>query len=527
MDNGPLLSAEREEAREYAISRKITRMALKDNIEDFHVIDESEGVKCSFHLNSADCQWKHLIFRALKAAYNEIFIHEYTAESNKDAFLSFAQEFWIFVRHYPTSDSASRVKIIKNYEAYKIDTYRLKPKSAGLDKIKRFINIALSAPDFNKALSSVERDFLYTITEVKATPSYFNIKPINLNTWFTQHAWLRTDKYGVGHADYTSLSLPKRLMASFTVTTVTALEIIQDAKVAMLEFFAKANITSKDLPNMRDKNEFDTPHLFNTHIKVCSQQLINTILNNRDAARAIPNFDNALKLMIYSNCNEKYIKHGAGAFDSTPSLASIITGHPIFHFSFIVKLVKQAEKEKMKIETVPVSRAEEILFCWLMAVLSVQATNICGGNGLKLSDFRFARKADGRITHISCNYFKTRAGRTHRTSIITTDRYIGKVALNYIRDVTGLVDNEAMLVSKPYGNPVFSKTGDVSRAINLFSIDTLHHELERQLTKYKAPNIFYNAISTLLKSGIRKLDINRQRLEDAEIETKVAGTFSV
>ena len=482
-------------------------------------------MKSSFQLLEVDCPWKHLIFRALKAAYNEIFIHENTAASNKDAFLSHAQEFWVFVRHYPTSESSLRVKAIKNYEAYKIDAYGVKPISAGLNEIKRFINIALSSSNFNKALTSTERDFLYTITEVKATPSYHDITPINLNTWFTQHAWLRTDEYGVGHTDYTSLSLPKRLIASFTVTTVTALQLIQDAKVALLAFFEKANITSKDLPNMKDKSEFATANLFNTHKKECTQQLINTILNNKDVASEIPNINNAFELFFYSNCTERHIKQCAGIINSSPPLASIITDHPIFHFSFISKLIKHAEKRNRKREAVPVCRAEEIFFCWLMAVLSVQATNICGRNGLKLSDLRFARKADGRITHISCNYFKTRAGRTHRTYTLPTDKYIGKVALHYIRDVTGLVDDETMLVSKPYGNPVFSKTGVVSKSINLLTIEALRHELDRQVSKYQASNVFYDAICALLKNGVRKLDVNRQKLEDAEIETKVAGTF--
>lgn len=525
MDNNQLLSAEEEATNEYAATRKITLMALKDNIEDFHVIDESGEAKASFLLNKVDCPWKHLIFRALKAAYNEIFIHEKTAESNKHAYLYYTQEFWVFVRNYPTSDSALRVKVIKNFEAYKIDSYGLKPKSTGLNAIKRFISFALSSSVFNRVLTSVERDFLYTITEVKATPDYHDIKPINLGTWFTQHSWLRTDEYGVGNAVYTSLEQPKTLVASFTITTVTALELIQYAKVALLAFFERANITSKDLPIMKGRNEFETVNIFNTHKKECVQKLINTILDKRDTAQEIPNFNNALKLIFYSNCNQRHIQQRAGVFDSTPSLASIITDHPIFYFSFIVKLIKHAEERQRKRETVPVCRAEEIFFCWLMAVLSVQATNICGRNGLKLSDFRFAKKADGRITHISCNYFKTRAGRTHRTSTLTTDSYIGKVALRYIWDVTGLVDYEKRLVSKPHGNPVFSKTGEISKSINLFTIDALSDELDRQFSKYQASNVFYEAICALLKNGVRKIDVSRQQLEDAEIETEVAGTF--
>lgn len=525
MDCNPLLSAEEEAAAKYNQTRKVTRMTLNDDTEDFVVFDQSGERKAEFRLGGVDCPWKQLIFRALKTAYNQIFIHENTAETNKNAFLTHAQGFWSFVKVYPTSTSMWRVKIIKNYEAYKIDTDKIKSQSSGFNYIKRFINISLSSTDFNKVLSAVQRDYLYSITDVKATLAYHDIKPINLNTWFTQHAWLRTDEHGVGQIDYTSLSLPKRLIGSFTVTTFTAFEQIQNAKAALVEFFEKANITSKDLPEIKDRCAFKNANLFNTHRKECAQKFINMVLNKKNTAREIPNFNNALKLLIYSNCNERYIEQCAEAFGTSPPLASIITEHPIFHFNFLVKLIKYSEKRNKKCETVPVCRSEEIFFCWLMAVLSVQPTNICGRNGLTLSDFRFAKKGDGRITHISCQYFKTRAGRAHRTSTLATDKYIGKVVLRYIQDVTGLVADDTMLVSKPYGNPVFSRTGEIAKSINFFTIETLQHELNRELSKYQASNIFYGAICALLKNGVRRLDINRQKLEDAKIETEINSTF--
>ena len=525
MDSNPILSAEEEAAGQYNLTRKVTHMALRDDTEDFLVFDQSGERKAEFKLGGVDCPWKHLIFRALKAAYNQIFIHENTAESNKIAFLTHAQGFWSFVKVYPTSKSMWRVKIIKNYEAYKIDTDKIKSQSSGFNEIKRFINIALSSTDFNKVLSAVQRDYLYSITDVKATITYYDIKPINLNTWFTQHSWLRTEEHGVGHTDYTSLSLPKRLIGSFTVTTVTAFEQIQNAKTALIEFFEMTNITCKDLPDIKDRSAFKNANLFNTHKKECAQKFIKMVLNKKKAAREIPNLNNALQLLIYSNCNERYIEQCAEAFSTSPPLASIITEHPIFHFNFLVKLIKYLEKRNKKCEAVPVCRSEEIFFCWLMAVLSVQPTNICGKNGLTLSDFRFAKKGDGRITHISCEYFKTRAGRAHRTSTLTTDKYIGKVVLRYIRDVTGLVADDTMLVSKPYGNPVFSKTGEIAKSINVFMIEALRHELNRELNKYQASNIFYVAICALLKNGVRRLDINRQKLEDAEIETEINSNF--
>lgn len=525
MDSNPILSAEEDAAEQYILTRKVTRIVLRDDTEDFVVFDQRGVRKAEFKLCGIDCPWKHLIFRALKTAYSQIFLLENTAESNKSTFLIHAQSFWSFVKVYPTSKCSWRVKIIKNYEAFKIESEKVKSHSTGLIEIKRLINIALSSIDFNRSLSAVERDYLYSITNVKAIYNYHDIKPINLNTWFTQHSWLRTDENGIGHSDYTSLSLPKRLIGSFTVTTVTALEQIQNAKTALIEFFEKANITSKDLPEMKDRCEFQDANLFNIHRKECAQKFINRIINTRIAVEEIPNFNNALKLLFYSNCTQRYIEQCAESFNSPPPLVSIITEHPIFHFKFLVKLIKYTEKKNTKSLKVPVCRSEEIFFCWLMAVLSVQASNICGKNGLTLSDFRFAKKGDGRITHISCEYFKTRARRAHRTSTLTTDKYIGKVALRYIRDVTGLVDDDTILVSKPYGNPVFSKTGEFAKSIKLFTIEALRNELNRELSKYQASNIFYDAICALLKNGVRRLDINRQKLEDADIETNINGTF--
>lgn len=68
MDSNPILSAEEEAAGQYNLTRKVTCMALRDDTEDFVVFDQSGGRKAEFKLGGADCPWKHLIFRALKAA---------------------------------------------------------------------------------------------------------------------------------------------------------------------------------------------------------------------------------------------------------------------------------------------------------------------------------------------------------------------------------------------------------------------------------------------------------------------------
>lgn len=525
MKHKDLLAAEAKASQEYAESRKVSRIVPKDDTSDFHAFDEKGDVKASFLLEDVKCPWKQLIFRALKAAYTQIFIHEETAEGNKESFNSFAQDFWFFVKAHPHFKGAYRTRVIKDFEAFKITTDKVKPLSAGLNEIKRLINISLTLKGFVHSLSAPEREYLYTITEVKAAPKYHDIKPINLNTWFTQHSWLRTNEYGVGDAAYTSLGLPKRLISSFSVTTVAGLEQIQQAKAALIEFFNKAQITPELCPKIGDKDEFDSPNKYNQHQKECYQKLLQLIVENRDKGADTPHFDKAMELILYSNVNEKYLAQQNRRLDTPPPLASIIISHPVFHCDFLRQLIDSLNSKNQELKKVPVCRAEEIFFCWSMAVLSVQATNICGKRGVTLSDFKFVREGSGTIKHISCDYFKTRAGKTHRTATLPADRYMGKVLVDYIGDVTAFVDYESKLVSRPYGNPVFSKSGDVARSLRVFEVASFRKELERQLSKYQASNIFYLSVNKMLENGVRRLDIKRQKLDDIEIETEVAGTF--
>lgn len=382
MKHKDLLSAKAQALQEYAESRKVSSIAPKDDTSDFHAFDEKGDVKASFLLEDVKCPWKQLIFRALKAAYTQIFIHEETAEGNKDAFNSLAQDFWTFVKFHPNFKGALRTKVIKDFEAYKIDTDKVKPVSAGLSEIKRLINIACTLRSFIQSLSAVERDYLHAITEVKTAPSYHDKKPINLNTWFTQHSWLRTDEYGVSDAAYTSLGLPKRLISSFSVTTVVGLEQIQQAKGALIEFLNKAQITSELCPRIGDKDGFESPNKFNQHQKECYQKLLQLIVENRHKGAELPHFDKAMELILYSNVNDKYLTKQNLRLDTPPPLASIVTTHPVFHCDFLLQLIDSLSCQNQKSNKKIVCRAEEIFFCWLMAVLSVQASNICGKRGV-------------------------------------------------------------------------------------------------------------------------------------------------
>ena len=92
MKHDSLISAEDEAANEYTETRKVSRITLENNISDFNALDDDGLVRASFRLEGEECPWKQLIFRALKAAYNQICINDETAVSNKEAFFSYAQD---------------------------------------------------------------------------------------------------------------------------------------------------------------------------------------------------------------------------------------------------------------------------------------------------------------------------------------------------------------------------------------------------------------------------------------------------
>jgi hypothetical protein len=499
---------------------KIKRLPYKNGISDFSIPSSSNPKKQAFKISFGDinCPFKKVIFRSLRAAHYKIFFTDEYAKSNKGYFKHVGL-FWSFVKFHPDFTIKKRVKILKEFEAFRVADDNISPQSAGLNQLRRLIKISLEFVKFTDNLTSMERDYLFAITEVKSAPSNEK-KPINLNHWFSQHTWLRREDIGIGHAGYVKLVSPKALINSFRTLIETELDIVQTLKNVLITFFKKANFSTLKLPIVNNRDYFKTSNAYQAHIKECQRDFFLLISDNLHHGKKISGFNDAIRLLFLSNVGATYrAKMNTEAFH-VPSAVNFISSHSIFHLHFLLSLVNYVEASNQSPISIPVCRAEEVLFSWLMASLTVQPTDI---GKLRLSDFIFTRRADGEVRYVKCLYFKTRADSVHHLRTLSVSEDIGKVVLRYICDVTMLNDSKNPLVSKRYKNPLLSKQGSTARILEVFSIPSFHELLLRRLKNKKVTGVFYDAISVLLKVGVRKAD--RIRHELGEQETEMASNF--
>ena len=507
-----LVEQEKAVARHFDSYTKLKKIPYKDCLDDFIIKMKESDTGYLFSINADTCHYKQIIFRALRAAYYSIFVLDISIESKKLAFLQSAPEFWTFVKKHPRFTVVNRSKIIKEFEAYRVEAYNIAPVSSGLLEIRSFMVIALRLTEFNQNLTSIERDFVYTIKEVRPAASY-DKKPINLNHWFSQHTWLRRDDLGIGHNKYVKLGSPRALMTSFIITAQSALSIIQASKDALVTFFRDTSISSEDLIKIKPVSDFNHRQQINSHRKLVTKNMCTLIQNKKHIGKDIPNFDFAIRLLYLSNVSLKFRNENMEINFLAANKIDFITSHPIFDFDFISQLMDYASLKKSPNKKMPSCRAEEIFFSWLMASMTVQASNISGWDGLKLSDFIFTRLTSGRVKYLKCSYFKTRANAVHDTITLSTSDDLGKVVLRYIEDVTGLQDRDIPLVSRKFGNPTLSKNGETGRAIGIFTDSLCHDSLLANVKKMHSTDVFYDALKTILSTGVRKLDIGRQSLE--------------
>lgn len=499
---------------------KMKTLPYTDSIGDFGIPSTSKKGDIAFviSLGNTTCVFKKAIFRSFRAAHYKIFFSDEYAKSNKEYF-SHAYLFWIFVKVHPDFTVKKRVRVLKEFEAFRVATDNISPQSAGLNPLRRLIKISLEFSDFTDNLTALERDYLFAITEVKAAPSN-DKKPMNLNHWFSQHTWLRQEDIGIGHPGYVKLASPKALISSFRTTIETELDILQTSKIALITFFKNANLKASQMTAVNSRDMFISKSTYNEHIKQCQQEFFQLFSENLHHGANISGFINAIELLILSNVGVTHRTRITPEGFCVPKAGHFICSHPIFHIHFLFALLGYVESSNHSLNNIPVCRGEQILFSWLMASLSVQPSDI---EKLRLSDFVFTRRADDQIKYLKCHYFKTRADSVHHLHTLPVSEDLGKVILQYICDVTRLNDSKTPLVSEPYKNPLLSKQGSTAKILEVFSSSVFHELLQRKLKHKKTTGVFYDAISILLKNGVRKADTKRHKL--AAQETEMSSNF--
>lgn len=460
-------------------------------------------------LKKGECYYKKLIFGALNAAYYRYFMTEEFTDNRKRRF-RFAKHLWDFLDNY-TITKANRTLIFRDFESWRVKEVGVKTQSSGLKWVNLFLLDALELDEFATTIAQPDIDYLHMLTATRpAHPD--EIDAVNLNNWFTQHTWLRRDDIGIGDELYTRLSSPRFLMKSFRITVENTLLHIQACKDALLDFFRDSQLSPRALPLVKSYDpSSESRSAFQIRVHKSKEVMFSALCNALSKLNEQPaQLDSALELIVLSHCSRNYRDDTLERLKSMCSLSysikkqggtvmrynSFLNGG-LFDCNFLHALALAAQKTLKDQSIIPVCPAEKLLFSWLMAYQTVQASDI---PKLRLSDFKFVRRANGYVTHIECEYWKGRANSIHQVATLPTKDSMGSAVIRYLKDVTSLTDRNVSLTG-PYNNQKIGQGAMVGRLMELCQSTTLNNRLTRKHQEQRVAPVFLSAMIKLIHNG--------------------------
>ncbi|MGB1200725.1 MAG: hypothetical protein ACPG5R_04115 [Cognaticolwellia aestuarii] len=455
----------------------------------------------SVSINQGCAEHVKIIFSALNRANYLIFFENQGTETHKKQAHSICSIFIDFLNS-KRIDCVERAKILKDFEAYRVNIEKVKPQSSGLSGIRAMIKLAIEDDDFKNQISESDYSYLFILTKTKAAPAS-EADNLNLAAWFSQHTWLRRDDIGIGHNLFSRLASPKATVKSFKITSEIAMLEILKAKEALMELFATSRITIEEVPIEFTRSQFKQKNRHDVHVRDCFLKTFDVLRKAYHALKS-PSGDLklAIKLFLAENIRENDLKRYDYAFFSNKpafNSTSIVTGRNKLFFSvfFIRDLVEFVCSENKNDLQVPASQGEHILFHWLMATQTVQASDIAK---LSRRNFRFVRRRNNKITHIQNEYYKGRAKTIHEPKEISTNTTFGHAVLTFILQRTPKNNNSAKL-SMPLKD--VSTGSSFARFINFLNTQ-LSDKIKLQLDKEKSSPVFLVAITKILEHGVSK-----------------------
>ncbi|WP_445945593.1 hypothetical protein [Shewanella sp.] len=472
---------------------------------------------------------KRLIFSALYTAYYIAYV------LNSDQALGYAvsditPRFVGFLNNLEIA-TENRISIFKLYEITRVKENQVKTQSTGLRELIRIVNKALAFEPFGlQFLSHDEYRFLDQLSKTKPAAKD-ETEQSTLTEWFGFHSWLRLEEVGIGEALFNRISSPKLLTKSLQVSCSAALVELHRAKHALIDLFTAQELQrntfpsppsypdvtsysdgSKDLQYKKDIAQFKKQTL---HYKKQFLERLGMIFPDSKDANSSAAYV-AMQALIYSQCTRGVIDFVIKQVGNRASLQQQVTNHGkiqtifrqqtpqcmLFTPEFILELVDYAAKHSTRGQ-VPVSRAEHYLFSTLMAFQTVAVTDIFR---LKISNFKFLRRQNGNITHIDCEYFKSRAHVVHSTNMVDASSVFGEAILAFINDRTAKMSmNEDPLVIDDGISKL--KTGKMSIAATLFRFltnSTIREKIDITLSREKSSPVFLEAVNKVLENGVDK-----------------------
>jgi hypothetical protein len=493
---------------EFNSKRTVKPITYKLNTSSF-VIPATAGYnEIKVFLEKTNCKYKKLVFSIIYTAFYRNFILDDLAKTGKDVVRAFAPFIVKYLNDYEFIEG-KEINFFKDYETYRINTDGVKPANTGLKRLLPWVKLC---SEFNlfRVDSAREKNFIKSAEDLKALrDSDDDVDQHTLTEWFAYSTWLRRDDVGVGHELYSKLASPKALVNSFVATISVGLSEIQLAKEALIRFFKANNIEPSIFPLVIRKETLGEKEYVRAS-KTASKESLNKLReiyhNNPSTDKDDKHLTLAIRLIIRGfvvNDNvdfytqrffdNKYLTQNKNEGYRVIQGMTIENNSIFFGRNFLHELAVYAVSSQNSDQ--PKSLAEQLIFSWLMAYQTVQTSDI---KKLKLNDFKFVKRNNGRVSHIDLEYFKGRADTVHQVKTLETNTLLGAVVLKYL---DGFADTK-----KPHKVSIIDASlGPGVRYLDVLFYalnDEMSERVNENLTKENASNVFIKSIVTIFKNGI-------------------------
>ncbi|WP_350544865.1 hypothetical protein [Pseudoalteromonas sp. 5-MNA-CIBAN-0065] len=478
------------------------------------VLPKSFGIRQSY--NIFECTNEHadakLLFRCLAVVLHDVQTHSNNYSSTKLRFISLGILSFVPWLNEHRIDNSNRAKVVKDFETFRVNECRVKPQSSNALAILNTLKVCLGLKSFQSTLSQSEIAYIRTIVNKTKLSKEAEPQQITLTNYFGQMQWLR--EY-MDNDLFNRVASPKALMNSFSIT-VAALMLEAQQLLNELELYCLENKITTGMLSIERTIKDDS-----SHQRALLRHLINIFCENFSSETP-----DCIKVLLFDLSNSsayednlKRLKNGMRVVKQ-PIKSDIVTvtntAKALFNYDIIMAIVERAEQKTRKvtpITPIPVTELEQICFMWLMAWQAVQPSDI---PKLLRSDFRFMERNDGSVTHISCEYYKSRAHNYKEIPLLATSDIEGKAILNYISRKTLNSDADGTLLSIPnlYKQKVCGPFTFISNIFKLAAFSIIHTKILHQLGKRDTTSVFLDCINAMTSHGITKSLWNKSNLKD-------------
>lgn len=492
-------------------------------------------------LDETNSSEKKLIFSALYTAFYLAFVRNSDNALKATALDTFPK--FINYLNQLTITKENKTEVLKQYEVQRVKEDQIKPQSTGLKQLIRALSKALEFEPFGIHFLS-QSDFKYLDLLTKTKPAADDeSEQATLTDWFGFHSWLRRDDIGIGSELFNRAASPKLLINSLKTTNASALIELHKSKHALIEVFRRCKVKCEDFPvspHQPSASDYATgvssPQYkkdtaqYKKHVLNYKRRFLEHLISlvPQRALKNISSLSIALDALIYSQCtrnavadikvkilNKSVITQQATINGKIETVFKQNTPQcMLFTPSFILELVEYANEYSDK-ASIPTCKAEHYLFSTLMACQTVAVTDIFR---LSLSNFKFIKRQNGAITHIDCDYFKSRANRVHATEIVDARFVFGEAILKFIQDRTNSMSITDVCLVNEKGIQKL-KMGNLSTASTVFRFinqSAIRAKINEALIKEKNSPVFLTGIAKIFDDGVKKETFIHKKLGSAD-----------